>query len=367
MIVSCPSCQTRYKVDTNAISRNGRTVRCVKCQHTWVQNRPPVEEVPAHDDDDFEGPVVTDEVEDTLPDDAPDGDFDDLGPDIDDDFDDELGEDVDLGDAPVDLADFEPQQIDRSTGRAVRQQKSVIGAVIGWTLLAAIVFGGLGSSIYYRDILLEKWPKSNRLYSLIGLGIEVPGAGLEIQNVMPERHREDDVMSLVIKGDVINTSQKVRNVPRFRGALNDSEGNEVHSWIFTIRQEILLPRESVPFISKVESPPKGASDLSITFLAHEEEAQEEMMDEAQEEATMDEAQDEATMEEAQEAEEMAEPQGEEMPAEMGDEMPAEMPAEEMPAEPTDDTDSVPGPIPDAPEMKEAPSDEMNGAAETQPH
>lgn len=37
MIISCPSCYTRYLVDPISIGHDGRDVRCAKCQHTWFQ------------------------------------------------------------------------------------------------------------------------------------------------------------------------------------------------------------------------------------------------------------------------------------------------------------------------------------------
>lgn len=50
MILVCPTCRTRYKVDDEAVSRSGgRTVRCANCGHSWHYMAPPAPLVPSRD------------------------------------------------------------------------------------------------------------------------------------------------------------------------------------------------------------------------------------------------------------------------------------------------------------------------------
>jgi len=261
MIVTCPSCDIRFKVDTAALGAKGRKVRCSKCAHDWFQTpegatdampAPAPEPEEAIDDDDLESEdaleTASADVVDTLADD--------------------IEEDLIDVPGPIDLGDFEPEPMERNSGRSVgRKKKSKIGATLGWLTLLIILIGGPTGAILYKDKVIEIWPPSNRLYNLVGMGILPPGTGLELRNIKSERHREGDVQSLIIKGEVANTSRDVRDVPVFRGALTSKEGDDIHAWNFTIRQENLLPGESVPFETIVETPPKGATGLSITFLS----------------------------------------------------------------------------------------------------
>ena len=40
MIISCPECSGKFRIDASALGAGGRTVRCGKCGHTWLQTPP---------------------------------------------------------------------------------------------------------------------------------------------------------------------------------------------------------------------------------------------------------------------------------------------------------------------------------------
>ena len=45
MIITCPTCSTRFSVESGALGSGGKTVRCFHCGNTWLQE-PVAEEVP---------------------------------------------------------------------------------------------------------------------------------------------------------------------------------------------------------------------------------------------------------------------------------------------------------------------------------
>ena len=47
MILDCPACGARYRLPDDAIPAAGKTVRCARCKHSWVELGEPFEDGPA--------------------------------------------------------------------------------------------------------------------------------------------------------------------------------------------------------------------------------------------------------------------------------------------------------------------------------
>lgn len=223
MIVTCPECSTRYSVDASAIGPHGRKVRCVKCGHSWTESPP----------EDLPRPVAP----------AP------------------------LGAAGT--AEEGEAARRRTTGR--RERPRVVGergggsAWLAWLLLLVVVGGAAGGAVAFQAEMVRLWPSAKHLYALAGLAPKPIGYGLALRNVTSKEATEDDARVLRVSGEIVNTTDEVRDVPPLRGVLLDHAERELQRWTFQASESRLLPGEVVSFESEIRDPSPDAARLTIVF------------------------------------------------------------------------------------------------------
>ena len=228
MILTCPSCSARFTINTELIGTAGRKVRCGSCGHTWRQ-LPTVE-------NDAQPP-------------------------------------------PQGPAEVEPEFNERDAIRGVRRRSAAAsrsrtrrgaggkGRLIAWGAFAAVVVLLAGSLWLGRDAIVVAMPEAARFYELFGVGGEPPGEGLALQDVTSVRRTFDGQRRLIIEGVVANVSESDRPVPTLRASLKDSAGKELAAWFFSTDVKKLSPGERTTFSTLAQSPPDGATELTINFVA----------------------------------------------------------------------------------------------------
>ena len=147
MIVACPSCRTRYRLNPAALGSAGRTVRCSGCGEHWF----------------VESPAA---ARDAPP----------LSP-------------------PVDTAAPPPPPA-RQGGWA-------------WTSLSvvALLLAGL---VLGRNEIVARQPAAAAIYQRFGLPVEVP-IGIEFRRLASSRRGEDRASALVVTGELANVSGQLRS------------------------------------------------------------------------------------------------------------------------------------------------------------
>src|SRR5258708_30875464 len=113
MIVSCPSCSTRYIVDPKTLGPTGRMVRCANCKHTWTQ-APPAD----------------------------------------------MPKPVDVETPPDSLRPIPPG----SNLPAFPQPRARSAQTAGWLVFLVVLIGGAAGMVAGRDHIVGVWPPAARLY-----------------------------------------------------------------------------------------------------------------------------------------------------------------------------------------------------------
>lgn len=210
MILTCPSCQTRYLVDPVKLGTRGRTVRCAKCGETWTQAPPP-----------------------------------------------DLPKPVD----PPPRPQLRPLPRGSNLPALPRRRRANPALVV---VLILVILIGLGAAaVLERDRVIARIPALGPLFASVGLAASGPLDGLRIVDAKVEQLRDGDIVVVVVSGAVVNESDRTVAVPTLRGVFRDAARVEIASWTFAPAGERLLPRQSVPFLDRYADPPEGAIDLRV--------------------------------------------------------------------------------------------------------
>jgi predicted Zn finger-like uncharacterized protein len=304
MLIVCPSCATSYDIALASLPPGGRRVRCVRCRDVWhaepsqadkllaaADAIAPVREMadavpsfaantmsdaadsPAghhHDGDgssyaapdgSSEAPLETEQAAGAT--------GESLG-----------GVEVDAPPmAPVDLDEGQPAEIeaepadeaaeDIETYAARRGKRAAKGGPWRWPLsrlqsgvLALLIVDAV--IIGWRDEFVRIMPQTASFYSMLGLGVNLRGLVFDGVNTATEQH--DGVPVIVVDGTIVNESRKVADVPRLKFAVRNASGQEVYSWTTVSPRTSLPSGESVPFHSRLASPPAEAHDILVRFV-----------------------------------------------------------------------------------------------------
>jgi predicted Zn finger-like uncharacterized protein len=238
MILTCPACNTRYRVADEAVAApGGREVRCASCGNTW---RYVPEPQPIMIDPTVPAPVLRIEpdataagVEAATPASA-------------------------LRVEPEPTAPASPEG--PSPAPAARPRRSWAG--LAWLAIILVVAAGVAVGVLARDQIASHWPAAAGFYRTVGMTkAEPPGAGLEISRPAPIR----TAAGLVIEGSVTNAAGTPRLVPKLRVALRDSSQKELEFKVIDPPVARLLPGETARFKASFDKPSDQANDVAVTF------------------------------------------------------------------------------------------------------
>jgi predicted Zn finger-like uncharacterized protein len=302
MLIVCPSCATSYMIAPGSLGPAGRMVRCARCKTAWFASGPKarmdvsgfVETVTAE----AEGrePPSTRSPQHTAPDDfaedhggteppppfgkrheapyAEQAEFDSAHP-----ASHRAREPIPVSDAPSLVppiahdplppprhAEVEVEDIESFAVRRARVQakRKIMRHSSKWMAVILVLFGFNVALVGARNEVVRFVPQTASLFAAIGLPVNLRYPTLE--NVKISREENDGVSVLVVEGSIVSDASKAVEVPRMRFAVRNVSGQEIYSWTALPTRSILGPGETLPFRSRLASPPADASDVVVRFF-----------------------------------------------------------------------------------------------------
>ena len=271
MLIVCPKCETTYRVERAALGADGRRVRCARCMTMWQASANDARPVPIAD-----APPAADAVE-AVPHTA---DWPTLVPAA------SVAAPLDIAPAPslVPAIDedagkpddswpiIEPRGEDIETIAARRERRAPKARKI-WRLrwriprLSSVVVGlaaSLAALIAGRSAVVQIFPQTASLFAAMHLAVNL--RGLDFTDVKSSEEFDQGVPVLVVDGKIVNLTNRIMDVPRLRIAVRNAAGHEVYAWTALAQSPILGPRDSLPFRTRLASPPSDAKDVVVRFF-----------------------------------------------------------------------------------------------------
>jgi predicted Zn finger-like uncharacterized protein len=246
MILTCPSCRTRYQADSARFVAPGRNVRCAKCGQVWFQS--PAEQEPQSELEQVLAPPAAPDAVALA-----------------------AAESAAEAAAPTDAVQSVEYRSSRSSSgtaakpkpKSRRLRMPALSYVAGWAALIGIVAAIGWAGVQYRQTIASLWPESASLYAALGMPVNV--RGMALVNVSYQQDFEDGQPVLSVSGKVVNISDRELAVPELRAVLTDDSMHELYHWTFDVGVPTLKAGAESSFITRLSSPPAEARNINIRF------------------------------------------------------------------------------------------------------
>ena len=158
---------------------------------------------------------------------------------------------------------FEAFAVRRAPREALRRQRRP------WPVpgLSAIILALVAANtilVAWRMDIVRLLPQTASLYAAVGIPVNL--RGLSFEDIKMSKEKQDGMTVLVIEGSIVNVTARAVEVPRLRLAVRNESKNEIYAWTTLPTRSILGPGETLPFRSRLASPPAESRDVLVRFF-----------------------------------------------------------------------------------------------------
>ena len=259
MLLTCPACDTQYKVEDDSVAPGGSRVRCYRCSYTWTA-KPPSGPAKAAVQDESESAKIPEPeasaakagaAPSTETPSTPAGN--------------QAAAEAVKTSRPAPSVQVQAEDDIRKKISHVKAVKEV--PVWPFYLLVLVLTGVLGFMLWYaRAELSRAHPVLADLYRVAGYESLQPGEGLTITDIRSTRRVLGPDRTLIVEGDIVNVTSVIRPLPVLRIRLLSADGEELVRWDRELGAQALAAGGSLSFSFSFEDPPENAADVGIDFL-----------------------------------------------------------------------------------------------------
>ena len=271
MILTCPNCSTRFNFSKEGLGETGVKVRCTECFEVWHQNPVDEDDIPVQDDIN-DGETETETESETESENLDSGDglemagdksemqdsIDNLldntdGPDENAENPENKEEEPLLDETNISEAEENQGKNDhKSTENKENEDKAKLAQgkipdkrVVSFGAAGAVFLLFFIILLIIRNPLMSSYPSMHGFYSLLGLGMEVPGKGLVFDKVTSAMTKNE----LHIKGKIVNLSNEERDIPLIEASIRDKDHHPKEIWHIVVPEGSIAGEEEMNFTS----------------------------------------------------------------------------------------------------------------------
>lgn len=143
----------------------------------------------------------------------------------------------------------------------VRPRRGGWGAAL---LVAVLVFAGIVAYLAYR-YQVTSWERAVAVADSLIAGTPPAGAGLQFLNVKHTRQQVEGADTIVIEGQLFNTTAEAQAVPTLEVTLEDEHGRWLADRRFDLGRATLESGETVTFKVIAANPPATMRQFDLAF------------------------------------------------------------------------------------------------------